>query len=128
MGETLDDQKSGHVIMPVVLKGLLVNIFSGGLRGNASASRKRISSKEEKSIAKGLNWYFVILAVGSDGDDDDDEASRIVERIIQRAFNEGRTTSQIYSSYSSSSARKTSMGNLDPVRRSMRREITRTGR
>ena len=59
---------------------------SGFLRGKASASRKRISSKDEKSIANGLNWYFWICAGA---------AMRTRDRTTHRAFRDGRTTSHI---------------------------------
>ena len=50
------------------------------------------------------------------------------ERIMHFAFKYGRTDSQIWGSYSEGVVRKTSTGSVEPLLRSIKRLMIRTGK
>ena len=81
---------------------------------------KKISLNEENSITNGFSWYYAMVT-------DPGTASRVSDMIRCWAFSDERTSLHIPPSYSKVEARSTAIGRVDPVRRSMRREINRTG-
>lgn len=125
VGEIVEAQKSGQVRRPVDVNGLEDRRGVGSWRGRLSASSQMVLSKEEKRRAKDLIWKCSIVTlvffVGSWF------RVMISERMMHFALRAGRMVSQIYGSYSVGSLTKSSTGNWQPVRRSIRKVTTNVG-